>query len=754
MAPIETTRRAERAPGRPASRLRTLRMASQTALVLALTIFTGAGAAARDSVEARIDALLASMTLEEKVGQLNLNSHGSTLTWDQLPTGRIGALINFNNAQDIARAQKLARQQRLGIPFLFGLDILHGFRTIFPVPLGETATFSPSLARLAAQSAAREAAHVGVQWTYAPMADLSRDARWGRIVEGSGEDPYLGQVFAAARVEGFHAGGLATAAKHFAGYGAATGGRDYDATLIPPAELRDAYLPPFRAAIAAGSESIMSSFNTLNGVPSTANPWLLTGVLKREWGFRGFVVSDWAGIHELLAHGVAKDEAEATRKAFLAGVDMDMLSGFYDRHLAAEVQAGRVPTARLNDAVRRVLRVKLQLGLFERPDIDPTHTDAGFPTHESRQTARLVARESIVLLQNRGEALPLQPSIRSIALVGPLADARFDLLGPHAARGHAEDTTTIVDALTRRAGEAGAKVTHVAGCDLLCRDTSGFGAAVEAARAADAVVAIVGEPRDLSGEAASRAHLALSGEQRRLVEALSATGKPVILVLVAGRPLELAQLTDKVSSILMAWYPGTEGGTAIADILFGDANPSGKLPVTWSRSVRQLPMAYNRLPTGRPPHPENRFTLGYVDEALEPLFPFGFGLSYTGFSYRDLAILKPQLAAGDSVEARVTITNTGARPGQEAAQLYVRQPVASRSRPLRELKAFEKVALAPGESKEVTLRVPVRELGFHLDDGTYVVEPGRFQVWVGGSSLADLGTSFEVTEGVQSVPRQ
>ncbi|HEX8663699.1 MAG TPA: glycoside hydrolase family 3 N-terminal domain-containing protein [Beijerinckiaceae bacterium] len=740
---------------------RTTRLSATFGPALALLIAVAAALApatavpaSSDEIERRVEELLGRMTLAEKVGQLVLVSNGPLYRPEQVPQGRVGAGINFNNAQDVAAAQKLARQSRLGIPLIFGLDILHGFRTIFPVPLAETATFNPALARLAAEWSAREAAYVGVQWTYAPMADVARDPRWGRIVEGAGEDPYLARVFTAARVEGLHAGGLATGVKHFAGYGAASGGRDYDATDIPPTELRDTFLPPFRAAVDAGSETVMSAFNALNGVPATANPWLLTQVLRNEWGFSGFVVSDWAAIEELIAHGIAADGAEAARKAFLAGVDMDLAGGLYDAHLADEVRSGRIPESAVDEAVRRVLRVKFRMGLFERPDIDPTRVDAVFPTQESREVARAVARESLVLLHNRDEALPLRPRIRSLAVVGALAASAKDQLGPHAARGHIEDTVTILDGIRWRAEQAGVAVAYAEGCSLRCETPDGFSAAVEAARGADAVIAVLGEPESMSGEAASRAHLWLVGRQGELLDALAATGRPVVVVLVAGRPLELQRVLDKAQAVLMAWYPGIEGGPAVAEALFGDFSPSGKLPITWPRTSGQIPIHYNRLPTGRPTSPHNRFTLNYADESIEPLFPFGFGLSYTRFRFSGLQVAAPRLTASDTLDVRVTLTNVGERAGAEVAQLYVRDPVASRSRPVRELKAFQKVFLQPDESRAVTLRVPVKELGFHLEDGTYVVEAGRFDLFVGASARADRAASVEVTDSLRIPPGQ
>jgi beta-glucosidase len=530
------------------------------------------------------------------------------------------------------------------------------------------------------------------------------------------------------------------------------GGRDYDATEIPVTTLRDVVLPPFRAAVEAGSIAVMGAFNALNGLPATANRWLLTHVLRKEWKFEGIVISDWAAIEELIGHGVAADGAEAARKAFLAGVDIDLMSGLYERHLGDEVRAGRIPMRAIDDAVRRVLRAKFRIGLFDRPDADPSRHDAVFPTPQSREVALTVARETIVLLQNRDDLLPLGPKTRSIAVIGGLAASQADLLGPHAARGHAEDTVPILERLRQRAASAGVAVSHAPGCTAACTTTDGFAAAIETARSADAAVVVLGEERESSGEAASRAYLSLPGKQQELLEALVATGKPVILVILAGRPLELGPASDRLSAALMAWYPGTEGAAAITETLFGDVNPSGKLPLTWPRTVGQIPIYYNHLPSGRPSDPHRRFTRNYMDESLAPLFPFGWGLSYTWFRFSDLVVDTPRVKASDHVQVRVTVTNTGPREGKEVAQLYVRDVVASRSRPVRELKGFDKIRLAPGESRVVTFRIPARELGFHLEDGTYVVEPGAFDVWVGGNSLADLGTRFEVSDGLQIVP--
>lgn len=731
-----------------------MRLSYVLGLLSAVTVssLTLNGVTAQESIERRVNELLGQMTLEEKVGQLNLVSHGPPLRWEDISEGKAGAVLNFNNAEDVARAQALVQQSRLKIPLLYGLDVLHGFRTQFPLPLGEAAAFNPRISSLASEWAAKEASYVGVNWTFAPMADLSRDSRWGRIVEGFGEDPHLGSVLTAARVEGFRKGGLAAATKHFAGYGAPQGGRDYDTTYIPRAEMYDTYLPPFRAAAEAGSASFMAAFNALNGEPSTANAWLLTDVLRKQWGFDGFVTSDWVGIGELVNHGVAADGAEAARKAILAGVDMDMMSQLYIKHLPDEVRAGRVPESVIDESVRRILRTKMRLGLFDQPAIDPKRTDANFPSKEARQVAREVTRETLVLLQNKGDLLPVKSGTRSIAVIGPLANAPQDQLGPHAARGHEEDSVTMLQGIRQRAQSAGITVNHAPACDLMCRSTEQLPAAVEVAKKADLVIAVFGEPQELSGEAASRAYLDLTGKQKEVLEALADTGKPIALVIIGGRPQILNSLAERIPSILMAWYPGTEGGNAVADVLFGDFNPSGKLPLTWPRATGQLPMYYNRLPSSRPTLPNNRFTLQYIDEAITPLYPFGWGLSYTQFTYSDPTIGQKQLDAGQMLEVFVNVTNKGSRAGQEVVQLYTRDPVASRSRPLRQLKAFEKISLNPGETKRVSLRVPVESLGFHLDDGSYVVEAGAIQVFVGGSSLAGQVGEVEIVKTISLPP--
>jgi beta-glucosidase len=726
-------------------RTRSIRSAAVCLASLALiTCWSPSVQAALDpAVEQRVDALLAKMTIEEKVGQLHqLARQASGLPREDVKAGRIGSLLNVIDPKEAAELQGLARRSPHGIPLILGYDVIHGFRTVFPSPLGEAATFDPGIAERDAEIAAREASAQGLHWTFAPMVDIARDPRWGRIMEGAGEDPYLGSLFAAARVRGFRRGGLAACAKHYVGYGAALGGRDYNDTDISESTLRDVYLPPFLAAKEAGAETFMSAFNDLNGIPASANRHTLRDILKKEWGFEGFVVSDWNSIGELISHGVAKDKAEATKAGIVAGVDMDMEGRCYSETLAGLVKAGQVPVALLDDAVRRVLRVKVSLGLFERKDPDPVAAAAALLTDANKRAAREAARDAIVLLKNEHDLLPLGPGVRSIAVVGPLADSGADQLGFWAGDGKGADAITVLAGIRERAGSA-AKVSYAKGCEITAEGSDGFAEAVRLAREADVVVAVLGESQEWSGEAASRAHIGLPGVQQQLLEALVAAGKPVALVLVHARPLALPWAGAHVPAMLTAWFPGTMGGPALADILFGDVSPSGKLPVTFPRALGQVPIFYGARPGGRPANP-TRFSSKYVDEAVDPLFPFGHGLSYTRFEYSGLEIAPAKVGKDGSVEVSVTVKNAGARAGKEVAQLYVRDPVASRSRPLRELKGFSKLALGPGEQKKVTFTVKAGDLGFHDDAGAYAVEAGEFQVFVGGSSLADLRGAFTV----------
>jgi beta-glucosidase len=712
--------------------------------------------AADPAIEKEVDALLARMTLEEEIGQLQqitVGVGGATTPVDVAKgpladalklaeAGRLGSVLNVTNVHAAAELRAAARRSRLGIPVIVGFDVIHGYRTIFPIPLGTAATWNPDLAERSTEIAGREAAAVGIQWTFAPMVDIARDARWGRIAEGAGEDPVLGQAFARARVRGFHRGGIATCAKHYVAYGAAEGGRDYNSVDMSESRLRDVYLPPFHAAVEAGTDTLMSSFNTINGIPATGNRHTLTEILRGEWGFDGFVVSDWDSVAEMMSHGVAGDCAEAARLAIDAGVDMEMVSTCYAESLARLVAEGTVKKGTVDEAVRRILRIKYRLGLFEKGAPDPAVAEKTLLAPEHRQAAREIARESLVLLKNDPALLPAPEGPGTVAVVGPLADAGADQLGSWSGDGHGEDSVTVLQALrTRLAGKA--EVLYARGCDVRGGSDGGFAEAVADALRADTVFAVLGESADMSGEAGSRAFLDLPGRQQPLLEALVATGKPVVLLLMAGRPLDIRWAAEHVPAIVMAWQPGTEGGAAIADVIFGDAAPSGHLPVSWPRSVGQLPLYSSHLPTGRPASAE-RFTTGYVDEKSDPLFPFGYGLSYTTFAYSDLTLSAKTMPTDGHVDVSVRVRNTGSRAGHEVVQLYVRDLVASRSRPVRQLEAFDKVALDPGEAKTVTLTLEAARLGFHDDAGRYVVEPGAFKLWVGGSSRADLEADFEV----------
>ena len=711
-------------------------------LILAITGSLSVPLAAQVPLERRIDSLLARMTLEEKVGQLNLPSvfgPVSPAQMDLVRKGLVGGFLNLDGAQAARDIQRVAMEQsRLHIPLLLGLDVIHGYRTIFPIPLAEAGTWDPEIAEATARSAAREARAAGVNWTFAPMVDIARDPRWGRIAEGSGEDPYLGSLMAAARVRGFQTSILATA-KHFAAYGGAEAGREYNTVDVSERTLRDIYLPPFKAAVDAGAGSIMSAFNEIAGIPSSANPWLTNTVLRGEWGFDGLVVSDWTSIAELIPHGIAATRADAGRLALAAGVDMDMVSQIYLDSLPALVQSGRVPIAQVDSAVRRILREKLRLGLFE----DPNRGVAATAPPLDHELARRVARESIVLLRNEGGLLPLGANVKTIAVIGPLAADSAAPLGPWHTRGQPGDVVSVLTAIRERAG-AGATVLHAAGTGLTDADTSGIAAAVALARRADVTVLVVGEPDSMSGEASSRARLDLPGVQERLQQAVVATGKPVVLVLMNGRPLILSWAAEHVPAIVETWFLGIETGHAVADVLFGDVNPSGRLPVSFPRTVGQIPIYYNAKNTGRPAVAGQHFTSKYLDVPNSPLFPFGYGLSYTSFGYRDLRLRAARLGPADTLVVTVTVANTGTRAGTEVAQLYVRDDVGSVTRPVRELKGFQRVALATGETRSVEFRVPVRSLAFWDAAMKFVVEPGTFHVFVGSNSTAELDAGFEV----------
>ena len=730
-------------------------------LCIVLTLVLGGGvpatlAAQTSATERKITSLLARMTLEEKLGQLNQLSVDNQPTPEQLALvrkGLVGSFFNLTGAAATRDAQHIAvTESRLHIPLIFGQDVIHGYRTIFPIPLGEAASWDPEAVEAAARVAGREAAAAGLHWTFAPMVDIARDPRWGRIAEGSGEDPYLGSVMAAARVRGFQGADprgpdavLATV-KHFAAYGGAEGGRDYNSVDLSERTLREVYLPPYQAALKAGAGSVMTSFNEIGGIPSTASPWLMTTLLRREWGFRGLVVSDWTAVAELLNHGVAASRAEAGKLALEAGVDMDMVSRIYVDDLPALVRAGRIRLGVVNEAVRRVLRTKAALGLFDDPyhgtTVERERSVLLAPEH--RQVARRVAEESIVLLKNDGSLLPLGLRARSVAVIGPLADDKVAALGSWPGRGDPRDAVTPLEGIKARTGGGSVSVVYEKGCGITDTATAGFAGAVAAAKQADVAVLVLGEAGDMSGEAASRANIDLPGVQQQLLEAVQATGTPIVLVLMNGRPLTIPWAAEHVPAILESWFLGIETGPALAAVLFGEVSPSGKLPATFPRAIGQIPLYYNHKNTGRPSGPD-KYTSKYIDLPVTPLFPFGHGLSYTSFGYSDLRLGAPRVTPTGTQRLSVTVTNTGTREGAEVVQLYVHDEVASVTRPVRALAGFRRVSLKPGEARTLDFQLTPKELGLYNQSMKFVVEPGKFRVFVGGSSVGGLEGEFDVS---------
>ena len=720
--------------------------------VIACALMALAGAAQAD-VSQRVEALLRQMTLDEKVGQLNQLSGkdfstgpGSDKVRDierDIREGKIGSMLNIRGAAETRRVQALALQSRLHIPLLFGLDVIHGYRTVFPVPLGEAASWDLEAIEESARIAAREASAAGVHWTFAPMVDIGRDPRWGRVMEGAGEDTYLGSRIAAARVRGFQGqklGGLESVmatAKHFAGYGAAIAGRDYNAVDMSEHQLYETYLPPFKAAADAGVATFMNSFNTLNGIPATGNAMLQRDILKGRWGFKGFVVSDWGSVREMVVHGYANDLPDAAAKAITAGSDMDMESGAYASSLANLVRSGRVDVALVDDAVRRVLTKKFELGLFDDPYrfSDPAREKAALADPRHRAAARRIAAESMVLLKNDGGALPLRKSARSIAVIGPLADARRDLEGGWIVDSNAATMASLVDAVRTHAGP-GTRVAYAAGCDVACRGTDGFAAALDVARAADVVVLAVGESWDMSGEAKSRADIGLPGRQAELFDALKAIGKTPVVVIMAGRPLIFENVAAGANAILYAWHPGSEGGNAIADVLFGAVNPSAKLPMTFPRNMGQIPIGYQQYQTGRPvlDNGNSVYRSAYIDSPNTPCYAFGHGLSYTTFAYGDLRLSSTRMAPDGKITLQFTLTNSGRVAGAEVVQLYLRDPVASVVRPVKELKGFQRIVLKPGEHRTVSFTIDRDTLSFFDRKLAWGAEPGTFELMVGSAS--------------------
>jgi beta-glucosidase len=721
-------------------------------------------------VEARIESLVKQMTLEEKLGQINQYSAGQPTGpgtgrggyEEMIASGRIGSLFNVTG-EDVNRYQKIAvERSRLKIPLIFGQDVIHGYRTEFPVPLGLAATWDPAIVEKAARISAIEARADGVQWTFSPMVDIARDARWGRIVEGAGEDTYLGSVISRAYVRGYQGKSLsdptsiAACMKHFVGYGAAEGGRDYNSTEIPERLLRQVYLPPFQAGLQEGAATFMSSFNAINEVPASSNPFTLDQILRKEWNFRGFVVSDYGSIAETIPHGIANDGAAAARKSLTAGVDMDMEGNLYLTTLADQVKTGRVPMAVLDEAVRRILRVKFALGLFEHPYYDPTHTAQVTLTPDNLTAARQAGEASFVLLKNES-VLPLKPESR-VALIGPLADDAHQMLGSWLCKGQDKDVVTLRKALADRLGK---KLTFAKGTEIRTDSEGGFAEAVQTAQQSDVVVMALGEDAEwMTGEAGSRTELDLPGNQEKLLEAVAATGKPIVLVVFSGRPLVLNWAEAHVASILEAWFPGVQAGPALVNTLYGDNNPNGKLTVSMPRTVGQEPLYYNQLPTGRPigkiddtrppMNNEEKYKSRYIDQLNSALYPFGYGLSYTTFTYSPVTLSAATLSAADlnagkqGLMVTAEVKNTGTRPGAEVVQMYINERGTSVSRPIRELKGFQKVMLQPGESKKVQFTLGREELAFWNIDMKNVVEPAQVKVWVAGNSVDGQPTELTI----------
>jgi beta-glucosidase len=702
-------------------------------------------------INTRVEALLSKMTLEEKIGQLTLyttdwGSTGPTIREgykNDIRSGACGNLFNSHSTTFVRDLQKVAVEEtRLKIPLLFGFDVIHGYKTIFPIPLGEAASWDLNAIEKSARVAATEASAAGLNWTFAPMVDISRDPRWGRVMEGGGEDPFLGSRIAEARVKGIQGkkigdnNAMLACVKHFAGYGAAMGGRDYNTVDMSEKYFREFYLPPYQAAVNAGAATVMTSFNDYDGVPVSGNKFLLDSILRKEWGFEGFVVTDYTTINEMVLHGVVANDQEAGELALKAGVDMDMQGGIYQGYLKKSLKEGKVTQAQIDEGARRVLRLKFELGLFEDPykfcNAEREKNTLLSPVH--RAAAREVSRKSIVLLKNENSALPLRKT-QKIALIGPLADNKTELIGNWNGAGNFNDCVSLKEGLQ------GANMQYAKGCELEGTDKSGFAEALRIAAQSEVVVVAVGEKAMISGEATSRTHINLPGVQEELVLELCKTGKPVVVVLMNGRPVVIPAIADKATAILETWWLGTETGNAIADVLWGDYNPAGKLPMSFPRSEGQIPVFYNEKSTGRPFDPNSKWTSKYIDEPNSPQWPFGYGLSYTTFAYANLNAT-PETAttrgipAGKQIKIRVNVqvTNTGKVAGEEVVQLYIRDVVASTTRPVKALKGFQKVMLSPGETKKITFNLTADDLSFYRSDNTFGMEPGAFDVMVGGNS--------------------
>ena len=716
-----------------------------------------------DILSARVDSVLSLMTLDEKIGQLNQLSFG--IGWgptvkvavpdeykQQIREGKIGSFLNAIGAEFTYELQKVATQEsRLKIPLIFGLDVIHGFKTTFPVPLGEAATWEPELVEMSAHYQALEAASAGIHWTFSPMVDIARDPRWGRIMEGAGEDPYLGSLMAAAHVRGYQGNlsnlNIIACVKHYAGYGGAEGGRDYNTVDFSERTFRDIYLPPYKAGVEAGAHTIMASFNEIGGIPASGSKYLLNDILRDEWGFKGFVVSDWNSIGEMINHGFASDLKHAGEISLNAGLDMDMESRSYLTYLKELMSEGKVKESVIDESVKRILRIKFMLGLFDDPFryCSKEREQKNIMTDEIKNASLDVAKRSFVLLKNEDNILPLKKDYKKIAVIGPLAKSKLDPLGEWNALGIEEDVTSVFEGLKKYVGDK-SEMLYAEGCKITDSSKAGFKEAVDKAKDADVIILCVGESRSMSGEAYSRSSLDLPGVQEDLAKELLKTGKPIVAVLMNGRPLSVNWLNDNANAILETWFAGTMTGDAVAQVLFGEYNPSGKLPVTFPRTVGQVPIYYNHKNTGRPGNEKNRYTSKYLDLPLTPLYPFGYGLSYTTFNYSDVTLSNGKLTNKDSLVVSVKVKNTGKYDGEEVVQLYVQDLVGSVTRPVKELKGFKKILLKSGEEKSVDFIIHEKDLRFTAADMKFKSEPGLFKVFVGTNSVDVLENKFELVD--------
>jgi len=738
---------------------------SRAALASAQQPGTGVSAATRQrlaSVASQVDSLIGRMTLAEKFGQLEMagptgpNGTPGQALLDGVRSGEVGSVLDLVGVSNINQVQQAALQSRLHIPVIFSLDVIHGYKTIFPVPIGEASSWDPAAVQNDESISASEATADGIKWTFNPMVDISRDPRWGRVVEGAGEDPFLGAAMAAAKVRGYQGSDysapdkMAATVKHFAAYGAPVAGREYNTVDMSEQQLRNDYLPPYQAAIGAGAATVMSAFNSLDGVPASASPYLLTTILRDEWKFGGTVVSDYQAIQELEAFGFATSGADAARLALTAGVDIEMgvqvpsQYSTYTLYGPALVNSGQVSMAAINNDVRHVLTLKYLAGMFAHPLTDPARVQTAELTPANLAAARTMAGRSMVLLNNQNHALPLSASVPSIAVVGPLADDPSDQLGPDVPIGYSpSDLTSVVSVLNGiKAAVPGATVNYAPGCDTSCTSASGFGAAVTAAQASAVTVIVAGEPAADSGEASSRSDIGLPGQQTALIQAIAATGKPYVVVLMNGRPLTLGWVADNAPALLEAWFPGTEGGNAVADVLFGKVNPGGKLPMSFPRNVGQIPISYNELPTGRPYDPSNKYTSKYLDVPNTPQYSFGYGLSYTGFALSNLHLSAGSVSPSGTLTVTADLTNTGSVAGDDVAQLYTHQDGTSILQPVRRLNGFQRVTLAPGQTRTVTFTLTSGNIGFYNNQGQFEVDPGVVNVYVGDSSAGGLPGQF------------